>query len=199
MPHAANPVGPFEPLPAVTYSGPYNITIPLAAANTDRLLVDVIAGPEHLVYRSAAITAGEVPTLANEGQLPGQLWISSANGTIYQVALAADAGLKEETLQEVVFAGPGRVLGFAFDRTGGLYLCNALQVRSMLIGCYARSAGQSVGLAVPTPIRQYMYINLCYRHTCNGQTKRRSGDARLKPGLANHDRGFVARSTGVLD
>lgn len=128
VPHAANPVGPFEPLPAVTYAGEYAVTVPLSAANTARLLVDVIEGPEHLVYRSAAVSNGAAPSLRNEGQLPGHLWISSANGTVFRVAVAADATLRVDTVEEVVFAGPGRVLGFAFDQAGGLYLCNSLQV-----------------------------------------------------------------------
>lgn len=128
VPHAANTLGEFEPLPAVNYTGQYAITVPLSAENTERLLVDVIDGPEHLVYRSAAVSSGEPQTTENEGQLPGDLWISSANGTIYKVAVSADATLKTDTLEEVIFAGPGRVLGFAFDRAGGLYLCNSLQV-----------------------------------------------------------------------
>eukprot|EP00892_Ulva_mutabilis_P010737 jgi/Ulvmu1/8035/UM004_0272.1 len=127
VPHATNPVGPFTPLPAVNYSGDYTVTIPLTEANTARLLTGVITGPEHLVYRSAAVAAGEAQTLLNEAQLPGHMWISSANGTVFRVAVSPDAALGVDTVEEVVYAGPGRVLGFAFDGTGGLYMCNSLQ------------------------------------------------------------------------
>lgn len=132
VPHAANPVGPFDPLPDINYTGQYTITVPLTLKNTERLLVDAIHGPEHLVYRSAAVSNGEPQTVANEGQLPGHMWISSTNGTIFRVAVSPDASLRSDTLEEVVFAGPGRVLGFAFDREGGMYLCNSLQVCSAL-------------------------------------------------------------------
>jgi hypothetical protein len=118
VPHALAPVAPLtaeDVLKPEPWAGKYRVTHPMTVNNTQQVLQGVIDGPEHVLWNDKATGAK-------------QLWTSSKNGTLYSVRFH-DGVPDASTLTEQVYAGPGRVLGFAWDTADGVYICNALQER----------------------------------------------------------------------
>lgn len=109
-----------------TFSGVFavNPEDELTSDNSKVVLQDVIHGPEHLVYQSSAFDGN----VGSEAQFPGKLWTASVNGTAYSMDVSASGEIVPSSLKELVYTGPGRVLGLALDSKGGLYLCNTVQV-----------------------------------------------------------------------
>lgn len=100
----------------------FAITHPMTASNTKRILPGVINGPEHVLERPGSRSA--------DGS-SWDLWTAAKNGSVYSMRIDG-ADVVAGSVKEEVYAGPGRVLGFTWDGSGGVYLCNAVQVRGWL-------------------------------------------------------------------
>jgi hypothetical protein len=96
----------------------------LSRANSKKVLQDLIPGPEHLAFKSSASDG----TLDSETRLPGTMFTASVNGTAYSVKVNEIGEIVPNSVKELVYTGPGRVLGLAIDSSGGFYLCNSVQV-----------------------------------------------------------------------
>ena len=127
MPYSTNPVAELsQSMGSNTFSEQFAVkaTDLLSSHNSRQVLQGIVHGPEHLVFKSSVADG----SLGAEVQLPGTLRTASVNGTAYSVDVSATGEILPSSLKELVYAGPGRVLGLAVDSSGGLYLCNSLQV-----------------------------------------------------------------------
>ena len=127
MPFSTQPVAELShSMASNTFSGQFAVKDKdlLSSENSKQVLQGIIRGPEHLVYKSSVADG----SLETEAQLPGTLWTASENGTVYSVAVGATGEISPSSVKELLYAGPGRVLGLAVDGNGGLYLCNSVQV-----------------------------------------------------------------------
>ena len=126
MPHSVFPVAALQPediLKPSPFADKYAITHPMSRNNTSLLLRGVIDGPEHVLAGPGA----------QDGELVSwSLWTSSKNGTIYSTQWNGK-NMVDGSLREEIYAGPGRVLGFAWDGQGGAYFCNSVQVAYMIL------------------------------------------------------------------
>jgi hypothetical protein len=116
-----------------TFSGPFTVQPEdvLSSANSKVVLQGVIHGPEHLIYKPSTLDS----TLDGEAKLPGTLLTASVNGTIYSMTVSETGEILPGTVQEIIYVGPGRVLGIAVDSVGGLYMCNTVQVSLYALHC----------------------------------------------------------------
>jgi hypothetical protein len=117
------------------FEGDFAVTQLITMNNTQRKLQGLIHAPEHIaLHPGTAHCPGRNPS-AGKQHCFWWLYLSSSNGTMYQAAIHPDGNLDDGSLKEVVYAGPGPILGFDFAEDGSLYICNALQVRNY--DCYS--------------------------------------------------------------
>jgi hypothetical protein len=109
------------------FHGEYAINIRMTPENTHRRLRGLVQAPEHIaLHPGTPQCPGRNPS-AGKSHCFWWLYLSSSNGTVYRASIHPDGNLDDGSLKEIVYAGPGPILGFDFA-DDGIYICNALQV-----------------------------------------------------------------------
>jgi hypothetical protein len=114
-----------------SFDGPYSLTHSISPNNTQRLLVGVVEGPEHI-----EVTTDPLGSI--------RLWTAAENGSVYSMEVSGSS-IKADTVREEVYVGPGRPLGFAWDHAHGMYICDSLQVRNPEASFFFHRSGIAQG------------------------------------------------------
>lgn len=147
VPHAVDEVAASaadDVLKPSKFAERYNVTQHISASNTQLVLQGILDGPEHVAIRQDEAAPSQ--------QGEWQLWTATKNGTVYSVPFVG-LEVQAHRVQEQVYAGPGRVLGFAWhtqgDQHGGrarLYLCNSLQAHSLQLPADALTCARTCSI-----------------------------------------------------